>query len=121
MGRWPPRWRAAKFSGLDAAGMDALGIAYCRVSFTGNSTVSPSLTKRLGIGFASHSGVLAALLAAAGFPGAGELFQGKGGYYNFFFRQEGDYDLITDQLAGASKSSKSDRSRIRLAATPIRR
>src|SRR5258706_7229251 len=88
-----------KILGLDAAGMaNALGIAYCRVSFTGNSTVSPSLTKRLGIGFASQSGVLAALLAAAGYPGAGELFQGKGGYYNFFFNQEGDYELITDQL-----------------------
>ncbi len=88
-----------KLLGLDADGMaDTLGIAYCRVSFTGNSTVSPSLTKRLGIGFAAQSGVLAALLAQAGFPGAGELFQGKGGYYNFFFNQEGDYASILDQL-----------------------
>jgi 2-methylcitrate dehydratase PrpD len=84
---------------LDEARMfDLLGIAYCRVSFTGNSTVSPSLTKRLGIGFAAHSGVLSALFAAAEFPGAGELFEGKGGYYNFFYRQEGDYDLITHEL-----------------------
>ena len=88
-----------KILALDAAAMaDALGIAYCRVSFTGNSTVSPSLTKRLGIGFAAHSGVTAALLASAGFPGAGELFQGKGGYYDFFYGQEGDYDLITHEL-----------------------
>jgi 2-methylcitrate dehydratase PrpD len=88
-----------KILGLDETGMaNALGIAYCRVSFTGNSTVSPSLTKRLGIGFAAQSGVLAALLASAGFPGAGELFQGKGGYYNFFYNREGDYDLILDQL-----------------------
>ncbi|MSP37344.1 MAG: MmgE/PrpD family protein [Deltaproteobacteria bacterium] len=88
-----------KILGLDEAAMaNALGIAYCRVSFTGNSTVSPSLTKRLGIGFAAQSGVLAALLASAGFPGAGELFQGKGGYYNFFFNQDGDYELILDQL-----------------------
>jgi 2-methylcitrate dehydratase PrpD len=78
--------------------MDALGAAYCRVSFTGNSTVSPSLTKRLGIGFASHSGVIAAQIAAAGFPGAGELFQGPGGFYNFFFREDGDYELILDQF-----------------------
>jgi 2-methylcitrate dehydratase PrpD len=88
-----------KILGLDEAAMaNALGIAYCRVSFTGNSTVSPSLTKRLGIGFAAQSGVLAALLASAGFSGAGELFQGKGGYFNFFYNQEGDYDLILDQL-----------------------
>ena len=48
--------------------LDLLGIAYCRVSFTGNSTVSPSLTKRLGIGigFGAHSVVVAALFAAAG-------------------------------------------------------
>ncbi|MBI2180093.1 MAG: MmgE/PrpD family protein [Deltaproteobacteria bacterium] len=84
---------------LDESGMaDTLGIAYCRVSFTGNSTVSPSLTKRLGIGFAAQSGVLAALLARAGFPGAGEVLQGRGGYFNFFYGQEGDYDAITDQL-----------------------
>src|SRR5258706_11015495 len=58
----------------------------------------PRFVYRQQHGFASQSGVLAALLATAGFPGAGELFQGKGGYYNFFFNQEGDYDLITDQL-----------------------
>lgn len=88
-----------KILGLDKAGLfNALGIAYCRVSFTGNSTVSPSLTKRLGIGFASQSGVLSSLLAAAGFPAAGEIFQGQSGFFQFFYGQEGDYDAILDRL-----------------------
>ena len=84
---------------LDEAGLwNALGIAYCRVSFTGNSTASPSLTKRLGIGFAAQSGVLASLLASAGFPAAGEIFQGRAGFYQTFYGQEGDYDVILDEL-----------------------
>jgi 2-methylcitrate dehydratase PrpD len=88
-----------KILGLDEAGLwNALGIAYCRVSFTGNSTASPSLTKRLGIGFASQSGVLAALLASAGFPAAGEILQGSAGFFQTFYGQEGDYQVILDQL-----------------------
>jgi 2-methylcitrate dehydratase PrpD len=84
---------------LDEAGLwNALGIAYCRVSFTGNSTASPSLTKRLGIGFASQSGVLAALLASAGFPAAGEILQGRAGFFQTFYGQEGDYEVILDEL-----------------------
>jgi 2-methylcitrate dehydratase PrpD len=84
---------------LDQAGFfNALGIAFCRVSFTGNSTASPSLTKRLGIGFASQSGVLASLIASAGFPAAGEIFQGRSGFFQTFYGEEGDYELILDQL-----------------------
>jgi len=52
----------------------------------------------LGVGFASQSGVIAALLAAAGFPAAGEAFQGAAGFFQTFYRQEGDYDALLDQL-----------------------
>src|SRR5690606_22965079 len=54
----------AKLMKLDLTAVhDALGIAYCRSTVSGNSLMSPSLTKRLGAGFASQSGVVAATLA----------------------------------------------------------
>jgi 2-methylcitrate dehydratase PrpD len=88
-----------KMLGLDENGLhNALAIAFCRSTVSGNSTVAPSLTKRLGVGFASQSGVIAALLAAAGFPAAGEVFQGAAGFFQTFYRQEGDYDALLDQL-----------------------
>ena len=88
-----------KVLGLDDTGLlNALGIAFCRCSMTGNSTVSPSLTKRLGVGFASQSGAIAALLATAGYPAAGEVFQGLAGFFYTFYRQEGDYDAVLDRL-----------------------
>jgi 2-methylcitrate dehydratase PrpD len=88
-----------KILGLDEAGFhNALGIAFCRSTVTGNSTVAPSLSKRLGVGFASQSGVMAALLASAGFPASGEVFQGPAGFFQTFYQREGDYDLLLDQL-----------------------
>jgi 2-methylcitrate dehydratase PrpD len=88
-----------KILALDETGLhNALGIAFCRSTVAGNSTVAPSLTKRLGVGFASQSGVVSALLAAAGFPAAGEVLQGSAGFFQTFYRQEGDYDALLDQL-----------------------
>jgi 2-methylcitrate dehydratase PrpD len=88
---------SARILGLDEVGMrNALGIAYCRVTFSGNRSVSPSLTKRLGAGFASHSGVIAALLAAEGFPAAGEIFSGPTGYFQTYYKEEGDLDTLLD-------------------------
>src|SRR5262245_17812018 len=84
---------------LDEAGMhNALGIAFCRSTVAGNSTVAPSLTKRLGVGFASQSGVVASLLASVGYPAAGEVLQGAAGFFQTFYRQEGDYDALLDQV-----------------------
>jgi 2-methylcitrate dehydratase PrpD len=84
---------------LDEAGMhNALGIAFCRSTVTGNSTVAPSLTKRLGVGFASQSGVVAATLASVGYPAAGEVLQGGAGFFPTFYQQEGDYAQLLDQL-----------------------
>ena len=88
-----------KILGLGEAGMhNALGIAFCRSTVAGNSTVAPSLTKRLGVGFASQSGVIAALLASVGYPAAGEVLQGAAGFFQTFYRQEGDYESLLDQL-----------------------
>ncbi|MBM4260346.1 MAG: MmgE/PrpD family protein [Deltaproteobacteria bacterium] len=88
-----------KILGLNAAAMhDALGIAFCRSTTAGNSTVAPSLSKRLGVGFACQSGVVAALLARAGYPASGEVLQGSAGFFQNFYQQEGDYDALLDQL-----------------------
>jgi 2-methylcitrate dehydratase PrpD len=88
-----------KILGLNETGMhDALGIAFCRSTVTGNSTVAPSLTKRLGVGFASQSGVVAALLASAGFPASGEVFQGSAGFFQTFYAEDGDYELLLHEL-----------------------
>ncbi|MBM4299672.1 MAG: MmgE/PrpD family protein, partial [Deltaproteobacteria bacterium] len=77
---------------------NALGIAFCRSTVAGNSTVAPSLTKRLGVGFASQSGVVAATLASVGYPAAGEVLQGAAGFFQTFYQQEGDYESLLDQL-----------------------
>lgn len=88
-----------KILNLDEDGMhNALGIAFCRSTVTGNSTVAPSLTKRLGVGFASQSGVVAATLASVGYPAAGEVLQGAAGFFQTFYQQEGDYAQLLDQL-----------------------
>jgi 2-methylcitrate dehydratase PrpD len=88
-----------KILGLNQEGMhNALGIAFCRSTVAGNSTVAPSLTKRLGVGFACQSGVMAATLAAAGFPAAGEVFQGSAGFFQTYYGQEGDYQTLLDGL-----------------------
>ncbi|MGH7888902.1 MAG: MmgE/PrpD family protein, partial [Candidatus Binatia bacterium] len=88
-----------KILGLDDASMhNALGIAFCRSTVAGNSTVAPSLSKRLGVGFASQSGVVAALLASVGYPAAGEVLQGAAGFFQTFYHQEGDYASLLDQL-----------------------
>ena len=90
-----------KILALDETGFhNALGIAFCRSTVAGNSTVAPSLTKRLGVGFASQSGVIAAMLAAAAFPASGEVFQGSAGFFQTFYEREGDYDALLDQLGG---------------------
>ena len=84
---------------FDESGMhNALGIAFCRSTVAGNSTVAPSLTKRLGVGFAAQSGVVAALLASSGYPAAGEVLQGAAGFFQTFYQQEGDYAQLLDQL-----------------------
>jgi 2-methylcitrate dehydratase PrpD len=84
---------------LNEDGMhNALGIAFCRSTVAGNSTVAPSLSKRLGVGFASQSGVVAATLAAANYPAAGEVLQGAAGFFQTFYQQEGDYAELLDQL-----------------------
>jgi 2-methylcitrate dehydratase PrpD len=42
--------------------------------------------------------VVAATLAAAGYPAAGEVLQGAAGFFQTFYQQEGDYAQLLDQL-----------------------
>ncbi len=80
------------------AAHDALGIAYCRSTVSGNSLSSPSLTKRLGAGLSSQSGIVAATLAQAGFPATTEVFAGPEGFFQTFYQQEGDHDVLLARL-----------------------
>ncbi len=50
-----------------------------------------SWTKRLHPGWAAHAGVVAAVLAQAGFTGPEKVFEGRQGFYQAF---AGDYDEI---------------------------
>jgi 2-methylcitrate dehydratase PrpD len=91
----------ARLMKLDAeATHDALGIAYCRSTVSGNSLTSPSLTKRLGAGLASQSGIVAATFAQAGFPATTEIFAGPEGFFQTFYQQEGDHQTL---LAGLGR------------------
>jgi len=60
---------------------------------------SEAMSKRLQVGNASHSGVMATELAAAGFTGPPTVFEGKHGFYHSYVH-EGNYTLsrITDGL-----------------------
>ncbi len=60
---------------------------------------SEAMSKRFQVGNASHSGVLAAELAAEGFTGPPTVFEGKHGFYHSYVH-EGNYNLsrITDGL-----------------------
>ena len=54
---------SARLMGLDAVGIrNAIGIAFSQAAGTQQANIEPSLTKRMQSGFASRSGVFAALL-----------------------------------------------------------
>jgi len=55
------------------------------------------LTKRSVVGFASQSGVVAALLASVGYPAAGEVLQGTAGFFQTFTSRKVLHQVL-DQL-----------------------
>ena len=90
--------------------VSALGIAYHQVSGNSQAHVDGALTKRLGPGFASYGGLLAARLAERGVQGATGVLEGPRG---FFFQYHGNNysrDILLDGLgstfAGADISFK---------------
>ncbi|MEV0720050.1 MmgE/PrpD family protein, partial [Asanoa sp. NPDC050611] len=74
---------AARLMGLDAArATDALGIAGSQAGGLLAFLHTGASTKQLHPGFASHAGILAARLAAAGASGPANVFDGPHGIYD---------------------------------------
>ena len=72
---------AAKILKLDRRGMtNALGIAGSQAAASMEFLADGAFTKRLHPGWAAHSGIIAALLAAEGFTGPASILEGKYGF-----------------------------------------
>jgi 2-methylcitrate dehydratase PrpD len=99
----------ARLMGLDAAGIaNALGIAGSLSSglleFARSGT--GAMVKRLHLGRAAESGVLAASLAAAGFTGPLSVLEGEFGFLRVFCGDEFDAAELTREL-GESYATRS--------------
>ncbi|MEQ9328908.1 MAG: MmgE/PrpD family protein [Rhodospirillales bacterium] len=70
--------------------LDALGIAYGRIAGNQQGYVDGAMTVRLMQGVSSDVGVSSAMMAKAGITAAGDVLEGKFGYFNVF--QRGEYD-----------------------------
>ncbi len=76
--------------------VNAFGICGSQASGVIQYLADGSWTKRLHPGWAAHAGVVAALLARAGFTGPERIFEGPQGFYQAF---AGGYDdLLLEQL-----------------------
>ena len=91
---------AGKLLGLDADRMaSALGIAASLAGglLEGMKTGQGGMVKRLHLGRAAESGVLAACLAQSGYEGPHTILEGKHGYFNAYCR-EPDMGALTAGL-----------------------
>jgi len=77
----------------------AFGICGSQASGIIEYLADGSWTKRLHPGWAAHAGVIAALLAQAGFTGPERVFEGRQGFYQAF--AGGFDDTRLDQLLGS--------------------
>ena len=68
---------AQMIDALGQAGMMASGIWQCRLE--------PTYSKQLATAHAAQSGVIAARLAAAGFPGAKQILEGELGFFGTYY------------------------------------
>jgi 2-methylcitrate dehydratase PrpD len=76
---------AAKILKLDHRGMtNALGIAGSQAAASMEFLADGAFTKRLHPGWAAHSGIVAALLAAEGFTGPASILEGKHGFLHAY-------------------------------------
>jgi 2-methylcitrate dehydratase PrpD len=90
---------AARLYGLDEeAAVNAMGIAGSFASGSLQFLEDGSATKPLHAGWAAHSGLLAARLAAAGASGPEKILEGVWGLYRSYAGQEVDPETITDGL-----------------------
>lgn len=88
----------------------AAGIAYHQAAGNSQAHLDGALTKRMGPGFASHAGVLAARLAQRGVRGSIGVLEGRRGLYQQYFGGEYSRDLLLGGLgtefAGAEVAFK---------------
>ncbi|MBM4448927.1 MAG: MmgE/PrpD family protein, partial [Chloroflexi bacterium] len=76
---------AAKILGLDLKQTtNALGIAGSQAAGSMEFLADGSLTKRFHAGWAAHSGIIAALLAARGFTGPATIIEGRSGFLHSY-------------------------------------
>lgn len=90
----------SKLLGLNERGIyNALAISCRRAGMHGVVMGIPALNEVLGAGFPSASGIQTALLAAEGFPTPDhDAFQGAHGFFQLFYKEEGDLDLLVSDL-----------------------
>ena len=82
---------AAWLLGLDhERTLDALGIAYARLAGNHQGYVDGAMTVRLMQGVSAEVGVSAAMMASRGITAAGDILEGRFGYFPIF--QRGQYD-----------------------------
>ncbi len=76
---------AGKLLGLDASGLEsAFGIALSQAAGSMQFLADGSWTKRSHVGQAAQNGLIAATLAAEGFKGPGQAFEGKAGFLHAY-------------------------------------
>jgi len=82
---------AGRILGLGEDGIvNAFGIAYHQNAGNGQCVLDGALTKRMGPGFATRGGIVAALMAEKGITGAKNSLEGKYGLFNLY--HDGNYD-----------------------------
>jgi 2-methylcitrate dehydratase PrpD len=90
---------AGKILGLDEEGIvNAIGIAYHQNAGNGQAVVDAGLTKRMGPGFATRSGLVAAFMAEKGITGAKNSFEGSYGLFNLYHNGTYDAKALTTDL-----------------------
>lgn len=90
---------SARLMGLDeATTVNALGIAGSSAGGLLEFLATGSSTKQLHPGLASHAGILAARLAAAGADGPASVLEGERGLYAALADGHADPDLVTADL-----------------------
>lgn len=93
---------AARLMGLNRdQAINAVGIASHQAAGNAQSHLDGALTKRLGPGFASAGGVLAARLAARGLTGPQRVLEGDRGFFRQYHRSTYSRELLLSNLGSA--------------------
>jgi 2-methylcitrate dehydratase PrpD len=90
---------SARILGLDEeTTVNALGIAYHQCAGNGQCVLDGALTKRMGPGFSSRGGMMAALMAEKGITGAPNIFQGEDGLYLLYHRGSVTPEMLLEDI-----------------------